>query len=61
MKEFSSGPLVILQSTIFIDTSWTREIGPLVILQRAIGLISKVFVSGLEDQGSILGRVIPKT
>ena len=27
----------------------------------AIGLMSRVFVSGLGDQGSIPGRVIPKT
>ena len=26
-----------------------------------IGLMRRVFANGLEDQGSILGRVIPKT
>ena len=26
-----------------------------------IGLVGKVFANGLEDQGSILGRIIPKT
>ena len=30
-------------------------------LNRAIGLMSKVFANGPRDQGSILGRVIPKT
>ena len=28
---------------------------------RAIGLMSRVFVNGPEDRGSIPGRVIPKT
>ena len=28
---------------------------------RTIGLTSKVFANGLGDQGSIPGRVIPKT
>ena len=28
---------------------------------QAIGLMSRVFANGLRDQGSILGRVIPKT
>ena len=28
---------------------------------RTIGLMSRVFVNGLGDQGSISGRVIPKT
>ena len=28
---------------------------------RAIGLMSKMFANGLGDQGSIPGRVIPKT
>ena len=27
----------------------------------AVGLMSKVFANGLEDRGSISGRVIPKT
>ena len=31
------------------------------VLNWAIGLISRVFVNGLGDQGSIPGRVIPKT
>ena len=30
-------------------------------MNRAIGLMSRVFTSDLGDQGSILGRVIPKT
>ena len=28
---------------------------------RLIGLVDRVFVNGLEDLGSITGRVIPKT
>ena len=28
---------------------------------QPIGLMSRVFANGLQDQGSILGRVIPKT
>ena len=32
-----------------------------VSLNRAIGLMSRVFANGLGGQGSILGRVIPKT
>ena len=31
------------------------------ISNRAISLKSRVFVNGPGDQGSILGRVIPKT
>ena len=30
-------------------------------MYRAIGLMSRVFTNGLWDQGSIPGRVIPKT
>ena len=30
-------------------------------LNRAIGLMSRVFANGLEDRGSIPGRVIVKT
>ena len=30
-------------------------------LQKAIGLMSRVFFNGPGDQGSILARVIPKT
>ena len=30
------------------------------MFNRAIGLMSRVFASGLEDLGSIPGRVIPK-
>ena len=33
----------------------------LLILNRAIGLMSRAFASGPGDQGSIPGRVIPKT
>ena len=29
--------------------------------EGAIGLMSRVFSNGLEDQGSIAGQVIPKT
>ena len=32
-----------------------------IYIHWAIGLMSRVFANGLEDQGSILGRVIPKT
>ena len=31
------------------------------LLNRAIGLISRIFANGLGDRGSIPGRVIPKT
>ena len=31
------------------------------ILNQAIGLMSRVFANGPDDQGSIPGRVIPKT
>ena len=31
------------------------------ILNRVIGLMSRVFANGPGDQGSILGQVIPKT
>ena len=31
------------------------------LLNRAIGLVSRVFTNGLGDWGSILGQVIPKT
>ena len=31
------------------------------IKQFFIGLMNRVFTNGLEDQGSIPGRVIPKT
>ena len=31
------------------------------VLRQAIGLMSRVFVNGPGDQGSIPGRVIPKT
>ena len=31
------------------------------LYDRAIGLMSRVFINGLGDQGSIPGRVIPKT
>ena len=30
-------------------------------INRAIGLMSRVFTNGPGDQGSVLGRVIPKT
>ena len=33
----------------------------ILFLNRAIGLMSRVFANGLEDQGSIPGQVIPKT
>ena len=33
----------------------------LYICDQAIGLMSRVFANGLRDQGSIPGRVIPKT
>ena len=32
-----------------------------IYIHQAIGLMSRVFANGLEDQGSIPGRVIPKT
>ena len=32
-----------------------------VLMQFTISLMSRVFANGPEDQGSILGRVIPKT
>ena len=32
-----------------------------VYMYRAIGLVSRVFANGSGDQGSIPGRVIPKT
>ena len=37
------------------------NINNFLIEQRAIGLMSRVFASGLGDRGSIPGRVIPKT
>ena len=33
----------------------------LIIYNRLIGLVSRVFTNGLGDLGSIPGRVIPKT
>ena len=33
----------------------------LLVIYRAIGLMSKVFANGLVDQDSIPGRVIPNT
>ena len=32
-----------------------------IVVYWAIGLMSRVFANGPGDQGSILGRVIPKT
>ena len=31
------------------------------VFYQAIGLLSRVFANGLEDRGSIPGRVIPKS
>ena len=31
------------------------------IINRLIGLVVRVFTNGPGDQGSVLGRVIPKT
>ena len=32
-----------------------------IIMNRLIGLVSRVFAKGLGDLGSILGHIIPKT
>ena len=40
---------------------WTKGENEFEHCNRAIDLVSKVFVHGPGDRGSILGRVIPKT
>ena len=40
---------IVWNKTVYMNENW------------AIGLMSRVFANSLGDQGSILGRVIPKT
>ena len=58
MLSVKQGCIKYLFLSLWFDSTsdWTPISEPL-----AIGLMSRVFANGPEDQGSIPGRVIPKT
>ena len=51
----------MLQNIIIQYVFLNKLVIDLLILNRLIGLVGRVFANGLGDLGSILGRVIPKT
>ena len=47
--------------SLSLSCTLTHSLPAFDVINRGIGLMCWVFAHGLEDQGSIPGRVIPKT
>ena len=52
---------VLIDETFRNEAEMRRSDKSLLYMDWSIGLVVRVFTKGLEDQGSILSRVIPKT
>ena len=59
-QSYGTAPHIKMSQKIWLILERWNKIFVL-MKSRAIGLMSKVFVSGRGDRGSIPGRVIPKT